>query len=360
MRDLTVTIVGVGLIGGSLGLAWRKAGVGRVIGVTRRQETLDLALKCEAIDEGTTDMTGGVKAADVVVLCTPVSEIVPLAEKVVGQVRPGTLVTDVGSTKARIMESVSRFLPEDVWFIGGHPMAGSERTGVEAADPYLFENAVFCLTPPQGMPVSAAPMQRLQELVRAAGATPLVLTPEEHDLVVAGVSHVPHLVAAALVNTVADIEGLPMLRLAASGFRDTTRIAAGSSELWRDICLSNASAITQMLKAFEDHLAQLRQAVEQGNGEALYELLDKARETRLTMPASSAVHEFVVTLVDRPGAIHEVTGLIAEANLNIVDIGILKARHGEGGTLRVALPTSEAADLAVGLLRNNGYVAWRR
>ena len=150
MRDLTVTIVGVGLIGGSLGLAWRKAGVGRVIGVTRRQETLDLALKCEAIDEGTTDMTGGVKAADVVVLCTPVSEIVPLAEKVVGQVRPGTLVTDVGSTKARIMESVSRFLPEDVWFIGGHPMAGSERTGVEAADPYLFENAVYCLTPPQG------------------------------------------------------------------------------------------------------------------------------------------------------------------------------------------------------------------
>ncbi len=114
------------------------------------------------------------------------------------------------------------------------------------------------------------------------------------------------------------------------------------------------------MNAFEDDLAQLREAVERGNGAVLYELLDKARETRLNMPVSSASHELVVTLVDKPGAIHRVTGLIADADLNIIDIGILKAREGEGGTLRVALSTPEAADLAVTLLRNNGYVAWRR
>jgi prephenate dehydrogenase len=358
----TVAIVGVGLIGGSLGLAWRNAGAAKVIGVTRRRQNLDVALSCGAIDEGTTDVAQGVAAADVVVLCTPVVDIVALARSIVAYVRPGTLLTDVGSTKAWIMREISSFLPGSLSFVGGHPMAGSERTGVEAADPYLFENAIYCLTPSAGMAASDSSMRLLQDLVRATGARPLLLTPDVHDLIVAGISHVPHLVAAALVNSVAatDTGDMPMLRLAAGGFRDTTRIASGSSELWRDICLTNGPAISEMLDAFEGALVQMRQAVEQAHGEALCRLLETARTARLTMPAHSAVHELVVTLVDRPGAIHAVTGLVAAADLNVVDIGILRAREGEGGTMRLALHSDEAANRAVELLRENGYIVRRR
>jgi prephenate dehydrogenase len=189
----TVAIVGVGLIGGSLGLAWRNAGAAKVIGVTRRRQNLDVALSCGAIDEGTTDVAQGVAAADVVVLCTPVVDIVALARSIVAYVRPGTLLTDVGSTKAWIMREISSFLPGSLSFVGGHPMAGSEHTGVEAADPYLFENAIYCLTPSAGMAASDSSMRLLQDLVRATGARPLLLTPDVHDLIVAGISHVPHL-----------------------------------------------------------------------------------------------------------------------------------------------------------------------
>lgn len=361
MMQPTVAIVGVGLIGGSLGLAWRKARAAKVIGITREQHDLDLALACGAVDEGTTDLSQGVAAADVVVLCTPVLDIVTLARSVVPYLRPGTLLTDVGSTKAWIMREITSFLPESLCFIGGHPIAGSERTGVEAADPYLFENAIYCLTPSKEMTSEEPSMRLLQGLVRATGAEPVVLAPETHDLIVAGISHVPHLVAAALVNSVAtaDTGDMLMLRLAAGGFRDTTRIASGSSELWRDICLTNGPAIAEMLDAFELSLGLMRRAVEQGQGETLRELLENARKARLNLPAPSGMHELVVTLVDQPGAIHAVTGIIARADLNIVDIGILRAREGDGGTMRLVL-RDEAADRAVDLLQENGYEVRRR
>ncbi len=244
-------------------------------------------------------------------------------------------------------------------------MAGSEKTGVGAADPYLFENAVYCFTPPPG-PRYAAPLQKLLDLAQAAGARPMVLAPAVHDLIVAGVSHVPHLVAVALVQAVAraEAEGEPMLQLAAGGFRDTTRVAGGPSDVWRDICLTNQPAILQMLDGFGQALAELRQAVAAQDAPALMRLFDKAREVRRTIPTRSrgvlgSLGEITLIMADKPGEIHTVSGILAAAGINICDIEILRVREGEAGTARLAFAGSEAADQAVTLLCANGYTARR-
>lgn len=363
---LTVAVVGVGLIGGSLGQAWRRAGVARVIGVTRRQETIREALDLEAVDSGTTDLRAGVAQADVVVFCTPVMQIVPLARAAAPYIRRGALLTDVGSTKGDICRQLWS-LTHDFAFIGGHPMAGSELTGVGAADPFLFENAVYCLTPHPDMDDDNEQLHQLLALVSATGARPLLLHPDVHDLIVAGVSHVPHIIAAALVNAVgaADSQQMPMLQLAAGGFRDTTRVASGPSDVWRDICLTNRAAILQMLSQFESALGELRQAVKNEAEGSLIRLFDQARAVRSTIPVRArgmlgATHELTLFLADQPGTIHAATGVLAEVGLNIVDIEIMRVREGEGGSVRLALSSEEAADRAVRRLRERGYSVRRR
>lgn len=282
MRRPTVAIVGVGMIGGSLGMAWRKSGAARVIGVARRPETILEALALGAIDDGTTDLAKGVSGADVVVLCTPVLDIVSLARAAISHMRSGAVLTDVGSTKSWIAREVGSLLPADLVFIGGHPMAGSERTGVGAADAHLFEEAIYCLTPPIGSRDGKRQLELVLGLVQALGARALMLDPDVHDTIVAGVSHVPHVVAAALVNAVgaATTAEMPMLQLAAGGFRDTTRIAAGPSDVWRDICLTNKDAILHMLQRLHVALAEIQQAVQREDSEALVRLFDAARATR--------------------------------------------------------------------------------
>lgn len=363
----TVAVVGVGLIGGSLGQAWRRAKAAHVIGVARRAESVEAALAAEAIDEGTTSLAEAAAAADVLVLCTPVLQIVPLALDAAVHMRKGTMITDAGSTKGEICRALWPALPPHITFIGGHPMAGSERTGVGAADPYLYENAVYCLTPPAAMPDGHPQLELLLKLVRATGARPLLLDPQVHDLIVAGISHMPHIVAAALVNAVAtqDSGDVPMLQLAAGGFRDTTRIASGSPDVWRDICLANRQAILQMLNALTAALDNLRDAVDKADSNQLMRLFDQARQVRSTIPTRAkglmgVLHEITVIIADKPGAIHAITGLLAQAELNIVDIEILRVREGEGGTIRLALADDNAVDTALRILQQHGYTARRR
>jgi prephenate dehydrogenase len=281
----TVAVVGVGLIGGSLGLAVRQRRLARrVIAVARRPETVRRAVELGVADEGNSDLAAGAGEADLVVLCAPVLSMSALAERMAPHLKPGALVTDVGSTKAVLAREMPRRLRPDTPFVGGHPMAGSEKTGVEAAQADLFEGACYLLTPTVETPATA--VERLERWVRALGAVPVRLEPEAHDRAVAGISHLPHVAAAALASAVgaepatggAELETLR--QLIAGGFRSTTRIAASSPEMWRDICLTNRTALLAALTQFDTELARFRQALEAEDGAALLEAFERARRCR--------------------------------------------------------------------------------
>lgn len=347
-------------------MAWKAAGAVReVVGVARRAETLAEAIRLGAIDRGTLHPEEGAEGADVVVIATPVRTIVPVAEAIQKCLKPGAVVTDVGSTKAWVCEAVWRAYGEDALFIGGHPMAGSERAGVGAADPYLFQNAPYVLVPPP-RPAQEG-LALLERLVRATGAVPMVMSAAEHDAIVATVSHLPHMVAASLVNTATRrSETFPaLLQLAAGGFRDTTRVASGLEDVWLDICQTNARPIVESIDVFIDVLTQLRDALSAGDEERLRSALAAARRAREQLPAKSkgilgTVYDLVVRVEDRPGAIHGVTGVISRAGINIIDIEILRVREGEGGTLRLGFEREEDLQEALRLLREAGYQARSR
>ncbi|MGO0122430.1 prephenate dehydrogenase/arogenate dehydrogenase family protein [Desulfothermobacter acidiphilus] len=361
-----VVIVGVGLIGGSLGLALRRRGRAKqVVGLGRSVERLRLAQFLGAIDTYSTEPAEALPGAELVVLATPISTIIATLEKLAPHLESGTVVTDVGSTKVEIVAAAEKLASQHGFaFIGGHPMAGSERTGVENADPYLFENAYYLLTPTSF--TSPAATALVTELVEAVGARKVELSPELHDYYVAAVSHLPHCLASALCNLIA---GLPerdkLLPLAAGGFRDTTRVAAGDPLLWRDILLSNTEPLSLFLSRLREILRELEALLTAGKREELEMWLRRAQNLRREVPAKSKgylpeLHEVVVTVPDRPGVIAHLTSLLAEKGINIADIEILRAREGEGGTIRLAFTRLEAQEQAYETLVAAGIEARRR
>lgn len=258
----TVAIVGVGLIGGSLGMALKRRRLAhRVIGIGRNPERLDKAVALGAIDAGMTDLARGVAEADVVVLCTTVGHIVETLPGVLKAVKPGAVVTDVGSTKGTIARQAAGF----PFFVGGHPMAGSEQAGVEAATPLLFEEATWAVTPAEGSDPGA--VKTVERLAREVGATTLTLSPEAHDTMLAVTSHLPHVLAASLMRQAAAAQGIypQTQRLTAGSFADATRVAASPPEIWRDVCLTNREALLAALKGFQAELDALEAAVEAGD-----------------------------------------------------------------------------------------------
>lgn len=303
---ITVAIIGLGLMGGSLALALKQAsglhlaqsaGPGqtadgeeitptscRIVGIARRRETLAAAQAAGAIDDGTTDLAAGVAEADMVVLATPVRTILRQLPEVGRHARPGALVLDLGSTKAAICEAMAS-LPPGLEPVGGHPMCGKEVAGFEAADGLLFRDRPFVLCP---LPrTSDAALARALDLARAVGGRPMILDPVAHDGAVAGISHLPYAVAAALAETVAAPAGGSvragddLLRsLAASGFRDTTRLAASDVDMMLDILLTNREALLAWLDAFGRRLAELRAALAAGDEASLRTQLTLARSYR--------------------------------------------------------------------------------
>ena len=272
-------IIGTGLIGGSMGLAVGRRGlVGRVTGVARTQATLDRALAVGAADDVTTDPVEAVADADLVYLATPVGSVPAILETIAPHLPDGCLVTDGGSTKREIVDAAS-VLPAGVDFVGGHPLAGSEQSGPSAASADLFAGTVYFLTPVAATDASA--LARMRELVEGIGARPVEVDPREHDRMLAGTSHLPHLVAAALCNAVAQLPELS--QFAGAGFRDATRIAASPPEMWRDILLSNADEVGASLADLREGLECWEAALAQGDGDALTELLERARQVRERM-----------------------------------------------------------------------------
>lgn len=363
-----VAVIGLGLLGGSLALALKQrepvSPPWHVVGVARDEETAARALAIGAVDEATTNAAAGVADADVVVFATPVGAIPSLVAHVAPFLKAGAVVTDVGSTKVELMRSIPPLLPQGVQYVGGHPMAGSERTGLEAADVYLLENAIYVVTP---LHADQPGVERVVALAEAAGAQPLLMDARRHDRIVAAVSHLPHMVAAALVEAVglAAEDDPTVLALAAGGFRDTTRVASGDPDMWRDIFISNRDEVLVMLDRFESVLQRLRRATAAADAEEIVNALSRARNVREQLPRHRQgilrpMCEIVVQLADKPGGISAVAGCIAERRVNIKDIEVLRVREGEAGTLRLAFETEEDMETALGALAAIGFVARRR
>jgi prephenate dehydrogenase len=268
------TLIGVGLIGGSLGMALRARGLAReVVGVTRSDAGISQARARGAIDRGTVDPAAGVDGADLVVLAVPPEQVVPMARRVIPLLPPGALLTDVASVKGEIVRSIEPLIRPrgGVTFVGGHPMAGNEGQGIAAAAAGLFEGTVYLVTPTPATP--RADVERLAVLARAVGAVPVEMSPDEHDRAVALVSHLPYLVAAALMGATGD--AVPAVGPA---FLGATRVAGSPVALWAQICRLNRDQIQRALRAFRDELARLEAAIEDGN--QLDALLEAARRAR--------------------------------------------------------------------------------
>jgi len=275
-----VTIVGLGLMGGSLGLALMDDEACReVTGVARRGETLRRATERGAIHWGTLDLVEGVKEADLVILATPVRTIIDLLGRIGPHLKEGAIVMDLGSTKTAVARAMAA-LPSGLQPVGGHPMCGRERAGIEAAEPDLYRGATFVLTPLER--TSGKALSLAQDLVEAVGARPLILDPETHDSLVATTSHLPYLLAVALMDTLGEVGARDrrVYRLAASGFRDTSRLASSEVTMMLDILLTNGSQICQKADLFCRSLALLLSALQDEDEEILRQILAGAKRQR--------------------------------------------------------------------------------
>jgi cyclohexadieny/prephenate dehydrogenase len=275
MQIDTLTIVGVGLLGGSIGLAVQARGlVRRVVGVGRDRERLEAAQAAGIITTCAQNLADGVRHADLVIFCTPVDRIAEQVIEAAAFCRPGAILSDVGSTKANIISALSGRLPSELTFVGAHPLAGAEKSGAEFARADLFDNRVVIITPTLSTPANA--VKQLEKFWQGLGSQVIRMSPEEHDRAVATTSHVPHAVASALAGCLP----VDMFELAASGFRDTTRIAAGDPELWAAIFQANRPAVLAGLQRFVDHLDEFRKLLEHDDGPGLMRYLAEGKRVR--------------------------------------------------------------------------------
>ena len=284
-----VTLVGVGLLGGSLGKALRTRGLANsVVGLVRREATISEAVAGGAVDSATLDIEEAVSGADLIVLCTPLGAMAELLRQMLPFLAPQALVTDVGSAKGLVSSELEQVLADhSASFVGSHPMAGAEKGGVCHAKAELLKGALCVVTPTKNS--SPEDVAHLSELWEKVGCRVLELDPSTHDEIVSRSSHLPHIVAAALASYVLDPEATPeQARVCASGFRDTTRVAAGDVTMWRDILRQNSAAITGALDDYLEELKRFRDAVAQQNDEQIGKLLERARERRLNWDPKSA------------------------------------------------------------------------
>ncbi|HPF45019.1 MAG TPA: prephenate dehydrogenase [Syntrophomonadaceae bacterium] len=355
-----ILIVGVGLIGGSIGLALKgSSAVNRIAGVDKDQAMLEKALELGAIDHAVT-LTAGAENADIIILCTPVNTFPGIIDEIKDILKPGTILTDTASTKKQVMEWFTR-LQETIHTIGGHPMAGGEALGVINADKYLFENAVYVLTPSAGTPAEAT--DKLTDILSILGAKILIMEAGDHDEITAAISHIPHIVASALVDlTQGDSD---KLALAAGGFRDTTRIASSDPALWQQILFSNKKPIIDGLNQIIENLVNYRDMLEGDHHEQLYRQLKRAQEIRNQIPHMRkgllpGFVDVICIVADEPGIIGKLGNILGAKQINIVDLEILHVRDGDGGTIRIGVPSFEKACMAVEALKEYAIKAWVR
>lgn len=342
-------VVGTGLIGGSIGLALRERGWH----VTGADD--DSSRAARALELGALDSIGEDRDAELTFVATPVGSIAAVASVSLAN---GGVVTDVGSVKASVVDAVDH--PR---FVGGHPMAGSEQEGVDGARADLFQGAVWVLTPTPATDDDAHALVR--SVVSSLGAEVVELPPARHDALVAVVSHVPHLTAATLMVLAAEgaEEHRAMLRLAAGGFRDMTRIASGHPGIWPDICVENRDAIVTALEELESTLRKVREVVAAGDRGSILDMLTRARAARVNLPARVAsmadMVEVRVPVPDRAGVLAEVTTLASELGVSIADFEIAHSSEGQAGVLLILVPADSVERFTGGLIARGYRSSWR-
>lgn len=360
MSHLTCGFIGLGLIGGSIARALKEHGSDiRITAYDINREALSLAEKEQIVDIAAFGIDESFSDCDYIFLCAPVQKNDANLSAVRKVMKPGCLLTDVGSVKTAIHEAV-REAGLSHCFIGGHPMAGSERVGFVNSKAALLENAYYILTPTAEVPGEYVSAYR--DLVKKMGAIPLILDYKKHDYVVAAISHLPHVVAASLVNLVRDSDdedGL-MRMVAAGGFKDITRIASSSAAMWQQICLTNTENISSLLRDYIRALTAFQSELESRNKNALYQAFDSARIYRDSfIDASSgpikSAFRINVDIADKTGSLAHITTLLATEDLSIKNIGITHNREGEDGVLSLEFYGKEAMVRAAETLRAAEY-----
>lgn len=359
-----ITIIGMGLIGGSIGLALKRRNLcEKIVGVDEFS-VIHRALERGAITEGynRTDLEKAIKGSEIIFLCTPVQQIVELLPLVARFADEYSLVCDVGSSKGFIVADANKHFSENKYFLGTHPMAGAETRGIESADPFLFENAIWVVTPGHRIPEKIT--RKIGLLLEGIGARILMLTPKMHDRIIAAVSHLPQFAAVAMVNLIARFhqEDPNYLKLAAGGFRDMTRIASSPFSVWRDICQTNNEQIATFV---DEYIAELQHIKKLLEAQELETYFNQAAITRLAIPKDSKgfirpTYDVSIAVADEPGVIAKFSGVLAANNINIKDIEVLKVREGEGGTIRLAFENEADRQKAVDLIRSTGFSCYVR
>ncbi len=365
MKNLTIGFIGLGLIGGSIAKGLKRADSSHfIMAYARHRETLEEALRDGTIDEALDGIGEELRRCDYIFLCTPVTYNEEYLTAIRPFLRKDAILTDVGSVKTGIHEAVKR-LDLEANFIGGHPMAGSEKSGYRYSTDHLLENAYYIITPTPLSP--AEKIEELKELTLSLSALPLILDYRQHDYIVAGISHLPHLIASSLVNLIRDKDTpeQTMKLVAAGGFKDITRIASSSPVMWQQVCDSNRTNISSILGDYIDSLKEVQSAVENGDSEAVYKLFDTSREYRDSIPDRSSgpikkQYALYCDLVDESGAIATIATILATHQISIKNIGILHNREFEEGVLNIEFYGEEAASRAAELLTQHRYTVYRR
>lgn len=344
----TVFVIGLGLIGGSVALAIKNTHRDvRIYGYDINDNSAQLAKALGIIDDICDSVRAGAEEADLIILGTPVKQTVQLLGDLSGySLKKNVIITDVGSTKMKVTESAKQLEKSGATFIGGHPMAGSHKSGPAAAKAHLFENAFYLLTPTQQE--EEKKLAELKAWLRGTKAKFLTVSPEMHDKMTGVISHFPHIIAAGLVHSAkrAAEQNELVARLAAGGFRDTTRIASSSPEMWRDILLHNKDELLLLMDDWIEQMDDIKRHIQASDSDSIFRYFSSAKTFRDELPVRSqgaipSFYDLYVDVPDYPGVISEITGYLAQSRISITNIRILETREELYGVLVISFQSEE-------------------
>lgn len=356
-----VLLIGVGLIGGSVALAIKKEHDVHIFGYDVEEENVRLAKKMNIVDHVVKSVETEATSADLIILACPVEQVEKYIEQLATlPLKQHVIITDVGSTKSDIMKKTDVLYKQGVTFIGGHPMAGSHKSGAGSARAHLFENALYILTPTKQ--TKKEQLLKLKDWLRGANAKFITMDADEHDGITGIVSHFPHLIAASLVRQVENhaSKDQRVTWLAAGGFRDITRIASSSPHMWSDIFKQNKETLLTLMDEWLDEMNDVKELVKSGNSEALFDFFSGAKKFRDSLPARArgaieAFYDLYVDVQDKPGVISHVTTLLAIERISITNIRIIEVRQDVFGVLRLSFQSEEDRQKGKLCLEESGF-----